>query len=109
MQQIFTFANIFITLHVVILLVTIWNIFQADHLGFKWMKGVMPKLDAKVLAKYHNRVFAGLLGMIVTGVLMFIPRKDILMASLPFMIKMGMVTALMINSVVIFFLMKKKR
>ena len=89
--------TILISLHITILLATVWNIFQADHLGFKWMRGVMTKLDPQILAKYHNRVMAGLIGMIITGVLMFLPRREALLASLPFLIKMGMVTALIIN------------
>ena len=48
-----------VTIHVGILLITAWNIFKADHLGFKWIRGSILKLKEEEVMKYHERVFFG--------------------------------------------------
>lgn len=99
--------EVFLSLHIGILLITIWNIFHADYLGLKWMRGIIPKLDFQELMKYHKRVQVGLVLMIVTGVLLVLPQASYLLSRPQFYIKMTMVLALIFNSVAIFFLMKR--
>ena len=87
-----------VTIHVGILLITAWNIFKADHLGFKWIRGSILKLKEEEVMKYHERVFFGLILMVITGFLLFAPKGVRLLASNAFYIKMIFVGALLLNS-----------
>lgn len=92
---------VILPLHLLILGFVGWNIFQADHLGFKWMRGTRAMLDKAVLEKYHLRVWIGLLGMIATGLLLFWPMREYLLARPQFYLKMAFVATLIINAFVI--------
>ena len=98
---------IFFPLHIITLLFIAWNVFHADHLAFSWTTSKTEKLDASLVKKYHYRVWAGLIGMIITGFFLFYPQRDYLLERPQFYVKMGFVLALVLNSVAIGFLQKR--
>lgn len=93
--------TIILPIHILTLIYLAWNIIHADHLGFTWMRGTVPILNASVVNKYHYRTLGGLLMMIITGLFLFYPMREFLLSRPQFYIKMGFVLALCINSVAI--------
>ena len=93
--------NIIFPLHIISLVYVAFNVFQADHMGFNWIRGKTPTLNRNLVSKYHKRTWLGLLAMTVTGIFLFMPNKAVLLAHPQFYIKMGFVLALFINSFVI--------
>lgn len=93
---------IFLPLHIGILLFIIWNIYKADHMGFYWILGKIEKLNASIVKKYHRNIFFGLIGMVITGIGLYIPLREKLSGSTAFKIKMAFVIVLFINSFVIY-------
>lgn len=99
-------SDIFLALHLISLLYVAWNVFHADHMGFDWMRGKIDKLNESEVKKYHYGSFIGLGLMIFTGFLLFWPMREFLLTRPQFYVKMGFVTALLINGVVIGYLSK---
>lgn len=99
-------GNVFLPLHLISLLYVAWNIFHADHMGFNWVRGKVDKLDESMVKKYHYGSFIGLGLMIFTGFILFWPMREFLLSRPQFYVKMGFVTALLINGVVIGYLSK---
>lgn len=89
--------DIVLPLHLLVLLFTAWNILQADHLGFKWITGKVNVLNESDVRKYHVRVWAGLIGMILTGFIMFWPMHEYLLTRWQFLVKASFVLALVAN------------
>ena len=89
---------IFFPIHMLALAYSAWNIFNADRMGFSWIKGKVNTLDAKEVAKYHKATWIGLLLLIGSGVGLFWPKRDYLLNNPAFYIKMGFIAALFINS-----------
>lgn len=89
--------DIILPLHLLVLAYAAWNIFQADHLGFKWIMGKVNILDKAKVQKYHHRVWFGLIGMIVTGFIMFWPMHEYLLTRWQFLLKASFVLALVAN------------
>ncbi|MFA5131873.1 MAG: hypothetical protein WC444_00940 [Candidatus Paceibacterota bacterium] len=90
--------EIFLPLHFIALAFVAWNVFHADHMGFNWIQGKVEKLDARTVEKYHKRTWIGLLLMIGTGVALFWPEREFLLARPQFYIKMAFVATLFLNS-----------
>lgn len=88
-------------LHLLTLVFVAFNVLMADHMGFSWMSGKVQLLDENTVRKYHIRVSIGLGLMIATGLVMFWPMREYLLERVQFFVKMGFVTALVINSFVI--------
>lgn len=93
--------EIILSVHLLILAFVAWNVFHADHLGFKWMRGKINILDKKQVSTYHNRIWIGLWGMIITGLVMFLPLRDFLLHRPQFYAKMGFVLVLILNGLFI--------
>lgn len=93
--------DIYLPLHLGVLLFVAWNTFRADHLGFDWIRGKKPMLNENEVHKYHTRVWIGLAGMIATGFLMFWPMREYLLERPQFLAKISFVLALIINGFVI--------
>jgi thiamine transporter ThiT len=98
---------IFLPLHLLTLIFIAWNVFRADHMAFSWTRGTVKTLDPVLVKKYHYRVWAGLITMILTGLFLFYPERDYLLERPQFYAKMGFVLAIVINSIAIGFLQKK--
>lgn len=88
-------------IHVFILFTTLAAVVIADVQGLRWVIGHVQTLNARVLHLLHYLVYAGLLGMIVTGVTMFSRDSEYLLSLPNFLVKMFFVAALVINSFVI--------
>jgi hypothetical protein len=93
--------TIILPLHLLSLIFVFWNVFHADHMGFTWIRGSKQLLDANIIKKYHYRTLVGLALMIITGLSLFWPIQEFLLARPQFYVKMGFVLALIINSFVI--------
>lgn len=74
-----------------------WNIFQADHMGFDWMKGKKETLDPSLVSKYHKNTWIGIGLMIMTGLALLWAERSFLIIGVPFYVKMGFVAAIVIN------------
>lgn len=93
--------DIILGLHLTTLGLVALTLFQADRHALNWVRGKEPVLSGKDLRKVHKRTWLGLSLMIATGLLLFWPRREFLLAHPPFYIKMGFVIALVINGLVI--------
>jgi hypothetical protein len=89
------------TLHVIILILTIIVVLFADHEAFDYLRGKKPLLSRQRLELFHRLVWVGLAGMIVTGVLLFLPRRTYLLGDPVFYLKMLFVGFLIVNATVI--------
>jgi hypothetical protein len=89
--------EIFLPVHLLILVFVAWTVVHADHMGFAWVRGKVRTLDERKVARLHRHTWYGLIGMIITGVLMFIPLHTFLLARPQFYAKMAFVFALNIN------------
>ena len=88
-------------LHILFAVVAVATVVVADLHALGWVAGKFTVLPERRLIALHDIVYGGLLGLIVTGVLMFWPLSSYLLTQPAFLIKMGFVLALIINSVVI--------
>ena len=93
--------NIVLPLHFTSLLFVAWNVLNADHMGFNWIRGKVDKLDEKKVRTYHYGTWIGLGLMITTGLFLFWPSRDYLLTRPQFFVKMGFVVALIINGFII--------
>lgn len=94
-------ADFYLGLHLLVLAFVAWTVFQADHMGFDWIRGKANTLDEKKVATLHRNTWLGIGGMIATGFLLFWPMREFLLARPQFIIKMAFVLALIINGMVI--------
>lgn len=94
-------SEFLLPLHLLTLTFVIWNVFHADHLGFAWVRGKVATLNGAEVRKYHIRVWIGLIGMIITGFLMFLPMREYLLTRPQFYTKMAFVLMLLMNGFVI--------
>ena len=87
--------------HLAILGVTVLTILYSDHLGWQYFRGIKQTLDARIVWRLHYAVWAGLVGMIVTGLMMSWSALSYLITEPVFLLKMGFVAVLVINSLAI--------
>ncbi len=88
-------------IHLITLGLTILVILYSDHLAFQYFRGKRALLDGKSIRRIHYLVWSGLIGMIVSGIFLFIPMWEYLLGSPVFYIKMAFVLVLVINACVI--------
>ena len=100
-------SDFILPLHILSLLFVVWNVINADHIGFTWIRGTESILDPKVVQKYHRGTWIGLGLMIFTGSFLFWPMREFLLTRPQFYIKMGFVLALIINGLAIGNLQKR--
>jgi hypothetical protein len=87
--------------HIATLTFVAWNVLQADHMGFSWMRGKVALLDKDEVRKFHVRVSIGLGLMILSGLTLFWPMREYLLDRPQFYMKMTFVLGLIVNSFVI--------
>lgn len=97
-------SSFVLPLHLFTLAFIAWTIFQADHMAFAWIRGKVKILEKNTIRKYHRRTWYGLIGMIVTGLLLFWPMREYLLTRPQFFIKMAFVVTLLVNGFVIGYL-----
>ncbi len=90
-----------VTIHLGILVTTALVILYSDHQAFDYMRGKKSLLSFKTVKRAHHLVWAGLLGMITTGVLMIYPVWQLALQNPIFLVKMGFVLVLVVNAIFI--------
>lgn len=88
-------------LHLLTLAFVVWTIIQADMLGMSWIQGKKHTLDETVVKKHHRNTWIGLVGMMITGFLIFWPMREFLLHRPQFWVKMAFVASLVVNGFVI--------
>jgi hypothetical protein len=88
-------------IHLLILAATVSVILYADHLGFQYFRGIKETLSIRTVTFLHRATWIGLLGMIASGIYLFIPIKDELLAEPVFLLKLFFVFVLFCNGVLI--------
>lgn len=77
MLEILGFSVPIVYVHLVTLGCTVLCILFADHQAFSWVLGHTEKLNKKTIEAVHYLTLAGLGIMILSGVAMALPMKDI--------------------------------
>jgi hypothetical protein len=85
-------------LHVTILLATVVAILWSDHMGLAYMRGTTQTLNPIAVRRLHYAVWAGLIGMIITGIIMVAPAWGFFATDPVFWTKMFFVGVLVLNS-----------
>lgn len=85
-------------LHLAILLITAVVILYSDHEGFAYFREKKLTLSKQFVAWSHRLVWAGLLGMLLTGVVLVFPSWEYWLQDPAFYVKMGFVLTLFINA-----------
>ena len=94
--------ELIVPIHVGILLATLTCVAWADIYASMWLHGTKTILNNVILTRLHIAVTIGLIGMLITGVLLFWPLQEYLVSqSNAFFAKMFFVFALVVNSFVI--------
>ena len=100
-------SELVLPLHLLILAATAVAVLIADHDAYLWIKGRKQTLDATRVVRLHWIVAAGLSGMVLTGIFLFLPKQTYLLgADYAFYIKMFFVFALFVNSFFIYRLLE---
>lgn len=92
-------------IHILFLCIAGIGILMADSSAFSWLRGKREVIGRETLFISHWVVTAGLVGLILTGLLMFWPLRGYLLSEPLFWLKMIFVAALVINSFFIEYLM----
>jgi uncharacterized membrane protein len=87
--------------HVAILVLTACLVVCTDVAGLLYLLGKKQTLSERFIVWAHRLIFAGLAGMVVTGIILFIPMREYLLVQPNFYVKMMFVLALVVNAFVI--------
>lgn len=85
-------------LHFVVVLATISGVFFSDSLALLWVLGKKERLDAPMIETAHTVVTSGLALIILTGGLLYARAPDAYLTDTTFIVKMGAVAALIVNT-----------
>lgn len=96
-----------LTVHVAILITTLFFVVCTDVLGVLYLLGIKKILPEKPVTWAHRIILIGLCGMILSGTVLFIPVREYLLSQPNFYVKVVFVLALVINAFVIGAHMKK--
>jgi NhaP-type Na+/H+ or K+/H+ antiporter len=77
------------------------SVLAADSIGTRWLLGTTPVVNHAHARTLHYTTGSALLLLIVSGVTLFWPMHDYLLHDPLFLIKMGFVGALLVNSILI--------
>jgi hypothetical protein len=94
-----------LTLHLLSMLFSVGVIFVADKEALAWFSGKRATLSHARVRALHALMWAGLLSLIGSGFLMFLPMAPYLLSQPLFIIKMLFVAILVVNAVLIGHLM----
>ena len=90
-----------LSIHITSMIITIATVLVADTMGLLWWRGKVAILPALAMKTLHWMVFVGLVVSITTGALMASTGLSYLFSQPAFVIKLGFVLTLLINSFVI--------
>ena len=85
-------------IHLTTLFIAALVIIYSDHQGFLYFRGKKQLLSQSFLKWSHHLVWAGLLTMILTGILLTIPQWEYRLTQSEFYIKMAFVGVLVVNA-----------
>jgi len=85
-------------IHFTGLVVALFSIIYADHMGFSWIRGKTAVIPEYKLKRAHYIVWCALIIMIASGAYMAWPAKEALFAQPLFLLKMFFVASLFINA-----------
>jgi fermentation-respiration switch protein FrsA (DUF1100 family) len=88
-------------LHLPVLAFTALAIVYADHQGLMYFLGKTQTLSRIPTHRIHVLVWAGLVGMLVTGVALLAPQWEFMLQRPEFYFKMCLVAVLIVNAVAI--------
>lgn len=93
--------GVVLNIHIASMIITIAIVLVADTMGLLWWRGKVAILPALAMKTLHWMVFVGLVVSITTGALMASTGLSYLFSQPAFVIKLGFVLTLLINSFVI--------
>ena len=99
--------DIIIGLHLLAVGATLLLVFYADSRAMRWIRTPGIRMNRRTVAFLHHGVSTGLAVIITTGALLLIPLADFIFKNPVFIVKMGAVGALIINSIFLDILSKK--
>ncbi|MES2014692.1 MAG: hypothetical protein V4437_02660 [Patescibacteria group bacterium] len=88
-------------LHITFVFFSVGVILLADKEGFAWIRGKKETLNPKRLHLLHVLTWTGLLALIASGAILFLPRAKFLLTEPLFIIKMLFVAVLVVNAFLI--------
>lgn len=88
-------------LHGVIISILALVILYSDHQGYLYFRGKKETLSLRFITWSHRIVWAGLLAMIGTGLILFSQSAEYFLVEPIFLLKMGFVATLVINGFLI--------
>ena len=91
-------GNLILYIHVGSLVVAFVGMLYADAQAWAWLRGRKDTLLHKHLLQAHHVVSYALSAIIVTGLILFWPMRTFLLSTPLFWLKMGFVSALVLNS-----------
>jgi len=91
----------FTPLHLLALIMTVPVIAHADHMGFQYFRGTVETLPLRSVKWTHRLVFAGLLLLIATGVVLVLPAWEVWFSRPVFYVKLAFVVTLLMNGLFI--------
>ncbi len=97
----FTLDDWLLYVHLLCLLVAVIGIILADRAALGWMRGKLQTIEPKKLLGAHWTVTVALLGLVYSGLFLFWPMHEYLLAQPYFLVKMFLVGALLINGIAI--------
>lgn len=86
------------TIHLTTLALSAIVILYSDHMGFAYFRGTRTTLPLSFVTWSHRLVWAGLIGMILSGFFLVLPAWEYYLAEPVFFVKMGFVLTLIVNA-----------
>lgn len=90
-----------VLIHLVAFFVNAACVVSADTIGLMWMRGMRDTLNTPLIRWLHWCVWAGLAVSIVSGIALFKEASSYLLSQPAFLVKVGFVAVLVVNSFVI--------
>jgi hypothetical protein len=93
--------EVLLPIHIGAVLLSVFFVLRADHLGLSWILGKIVILDRAKIISYHKALWCTLATVIITGILLFLPQSEFLLTQKQFYFKIFFVGMLVINGVAI--------
>jgi uncharacterized membrane protein len=90
-----------LSIHIGATIFSLGMIALADKEAFAWMRGTKPMLGRRRMRLYHALMWAGLVALITSGILLFLPMGTYLLSQSLFIIKLFFVAILVVNAILI--------